>query len=179
MSPSFSLRADLSFGRLKGSDSAYSSPEWRRHRNFSFHSPVAELTAMLQWFPLSRQQKVTPYLFAGLGYSFLNIKRDYSRFDAEYFSNEPDLRERLATDTAHNLPRGVAMLPVGAGLRFPLSRSVSLAAESAMRLTPTDYLDGFSRAANPNRKDNYFKHSIGIVFTLGGKNNFDCPPAPR
>ena len=38
-----------------------------------------------------------------------------------------------------------------------------------------DYLDGFSKAANPELKDHYYKYSIGLQYALRDKSNYDCP----
>src|SRR5215208_3600576 len=36
LNPAFSLRTNFSFTKLRGDDSKYSSPAWRRQRNFNF-----------------------------------------------------------------------------------------------------------------------------------------------
>src|SRR5438552_16912332 len=88
LNSSFSLRTNLAIGKLKGDDSKYASPEYRQQRNFYFTSPVIEISEQLLWNPLGKNyysNGFSPYLFAGIGYSFLNIKRDWSRFNVEYF----------------------------------------------------------------------------------------------
>src|SRR5258706_4632533 len=47
LDPSFSVRANLLIGNLKGDDSKYSNPEFRKQRNFYFTSPLAEISALL------------------------------------------------------------------------------------------------------------------------------------
>src|SRR5438876_1159546 len=79
---SFLLRTNLAVGKLKGDDAKYASPEYRQQRNFYFTSPVIEISEQLLWNPLGKNyysNGFSPYLFAGIGYSFLNIKRDWSR----------------------------------------------------------------------------------------------------
>src|SRR5688500_17767030 len=86
-SPSFSLRGNLDFGSLKGDDAKYNDPEYRQERNFNFRTPVAEISGMAEWNVLGRNYSsrgFAPYLFAGIGYSFLKIKRDWSNFNTEY-----------------------------------------------------------------------------------------------
>jgi hypothetical protein len=39
----------------------------------------------------------------------------------------------------------------------------------------TDYLDGFSQAANPTENDHYGIYSIGAVYRIGKKNTLACP----
>ena len=169
-----SVRADLNVGWLKGNDAAWSHPAWRQQRNFNFKSTVTEITAMLVWNPLHQDQRLSPYLFGGLGYSFHAIHRDYSGFNAEYFITE-GLNERLDADVAHNLPRTLPIIPFGVGLRYPLTRSLSVNTEAGYRYVRTDYLDGFSQAGNPRRDDHYYMFTAGITYSLAGNNNLRCP----
>jgi hypothetical protein len=178
MSPSFALRGNLAFGKLKGDDAKYSSPAYRQQRNFYFTSPVVELSAIAEWNILGRNyisRGLSPYLFAGIGYSFLKIKRDYSRLNTEYFSSESALMTGLPADAQHSLPHGLLVLPVGAGTRYYLSDRIGISAEISYRLMSSDYLDGFSKAANPTKSDHYYIYSIGALYRIGKKNTLGCP----
>lgn len=168
-------RLDLNFGRLHGADSAYALPEWRKQRAFNFTTPVTELTASLVYYPLGTERKLSPYLFAGLGLAFVHIKRDYNAYNAAYFSEAEGLDERLQQDVDHPLPRTVPVLPLGIGLRYALTEKFSLNSEAGYRLMRTDYLDGFSQAANPLLKDHYYKFSLGLGYRLGVKDKYGCP----
>jgi hypothetical protein len=177
-SSSFSLRTNLAFGKLKGDDAKYDKPEYRQQRNFNFTSPVVEISGMVEWNILGRNyssQGFAPYLFAGAGYSFLKIKRDWSNFNTEYFGAESVLMTGLTADAQHSLPKGLLVIPVGVGARYYLSDKIGISAETSYRFISTDYLDGFSQAVNPDKKDNYYSHTIGIVYRLGKKNLLDCP----
>jgi hypothetical protein len=110
------------------------------------------VTAVL--FPFGGDYKWPPFLFAGIGYSALIIQRDYSNFNAEYFSFE-SLLERLGLDTVHRLPGGVPIIPVGVGIRYRLTGNLSLTSEVSYRIMSTDYLDGFSHSGNPEKRDHY------------------------
>lgn len=176
---SFSLRANFTFGRLKGNDALYEKPEYRRQRNFNFTTPVTELSGVLVWNMLAKNSKeqplrFSPYIFAGAGVSLLHINRDWSNYNAAYFNSE-SISAGLATDIAHRLPRAVMVLPAGIGLKYALTRNVSLAAETGYRFMFTDYLDGFSQGANPGKRDSYHGHSLGLIFSLGYKDRYDCP----
>ena len=177
----FSVRGNLALGGLNGDDSKYDKPEYRQQRNFNFRSPLIEASVLGEWNILGRNyiaRGFAPYIFGGIGYSFLNIQRDWSRLNAEYFSAESTLMSGLAEDAQHSLPRGLVVLPVGLGARYYLSDKFGISAESSYRIQSSDYLDGFSRAANPSRKDSYYTHSIGIVYRVGKKNTLDCPVVP-
>lgn len=169
-----SARLDLSFGRLRGDDAKYSTPEWRPQRAFSFATPVTELTASLLYHPFGTRQKFSPYVFAGVGLSFVNISRNYSAYNAAYFSEE-GISDALQQDLSQRLPRALPVLPVGIGVRYPLSEKFFLNTEASYRLMRSDYLDGFSQSANPARKDHYHKVSVGINYRLGIKDKYACP----
>ena len=180
INPTFSLRTSLSFGKLKGDDSKYSIPEYRQQRNFLFKSPVFEVSELivadLLKNNLTRQYpRLSPYVFAGIGFSFLNINRDWTRFNAEYFSAETSTIQGLAADQQHSPPKLIPVIPLGAGVRYPVSKKISITAETSYRFTFTDYLDGFSKAANDSRKDSYQGHSIGLIYQFGKPSSLKCP----
>lgn len=174
INPYYSVRASFYRGGLAGSDAAYNNPYWRKLRAFGFNSRVSELTGLLIYNPLGSDRKWYPYLFGGLGLSFVKIQRDWTGFNAAAFVGE-DLSKRLEEDVAHPLPRVIPVTPVGAGIRYSLSQHFSLMAETSYRLTRTDYLDGFSKAANPQLYDHYQSHTIGIIYSFGKKSSLDCP----
>lgn len=177
---SFSVRGNLSFGGLKADDAKYATPEYRQHRNFRFTTPVTEFSGMLVWDILRKnavegRRGFAPYLFAGAGITLLNIQRDWSQFDDTYFNSE-DLAVRLQQDIAHRTPRAIPVIPLGAGIKYFISGKLAIKAETNYRLMFSDYLDGFSKAANPQKTDSYHGHTIGVVFSLGYKDRNDCPP---
>jgi hypothetical protein len=148
-SPSFALRANLAVGKLKGDDAKYDHPDYRQQRNFNFTSPVAELSAIAEWNVLGRNytsRGFAPYVFGGIGYSFLHIRRDWSHLNAEYFAAATPLLTGLVVDAQHVLPKGLLVAPVG-----------------------------FSQAVNPTKGDHYSIYSIGVVYRIGKKNMLDCP----
>jgi hypothetical protein len=75
--------------------------------------------------------------------------------------------------------RTPVLLPVissGAGLRYVMTPSLVLNTEVNIRRTHSDYIDGFSIAANPKFKDHYYSLSVGVIYRFGKKNSWDCPP---
>ena len=178
LSPSFALRGNFSYGGLKGDDALYKHPAYRQQRNFNFRTPVTELSVLLSWSPLADQydsRRISPYLFTGGGISFLRIKRDWSQFNASHFGEEPELIERLGEDQAVTPPRSIPVVPVGAGIRYRLTQRIAVNVESSYRFLFTDYLDGFSRAANPEKNDNYHTISAGVSYRIGQKDMLGCP----
>ena len=180
ISPVFSLRTNLALGGLKGDDAKYSVPRYRQQRNFNFNSPAFEISELLVGYlfknNISRASpRLSPYLFAGLGLSLLNIKRDWSRFNAEYFSSEAGTISGLMADQQHPLPTLIPVLPMGIGIRYPISSRISINAETSYRFTFTDYLDGFSKAANDSRRDSYLAHTVGLIYQFRNNSWMKCP----
>jgi opacity protein-like surface antigen len=177
-SPSFAIRGNLAFGGLRGDDAKYSTPEYRQQRNLNFSSPVAEVSGIAEWNVLGRNyqsRRLSPYLFAGVGASVLHIGRDASRLNLEYFSSESEVMTGLVTDMQRPTPRVLAVLPVGAGVRYFFSDKIGIGAETSYRLASTDYLDGFSQAANPTLNDHYYSHTVSVIYRPGKKNTLACP----
>jgi len=178
--PRIALRTNLAIGALKGDDAKYSSPSWRLERALVFTTPVVEISelAVVNILPNSR---LMPYVNGGVGLSLLRINRDWSQFNSTFFSNDPKAVAGLAEDIQHSVPKRIIVLPAGIGLKYALNENLSLIAESVYRITFTDYLDGFSKVANPEKKDYYFTHSLGITYhsgnygTKGSKSRIDCP----
>jgi len=174
LNPSFSLRTSLFYGGLSGNDAAYKIPEWRQQRSLLFKARTFELSELLVWNAWSSERKFVPYIFGGIGLSFLNIKRDWSNFNGEFFTTE-DLTARLSEDLSHETPKLIPVVPVGVGIQYSLKKNLSLIAETAYRFTRTDYLDGFSKAGNPELYDHYQSHTIGVMYRFGKKSELNCP----
>jgi len=176
LGPVFSLRTNFVFGKLKGDDAKFSNPEYRQQRNFNFRSPVFEVSELIVMNIFQNNSLgISPYIFGGAGICFLNIKRDWSRFNAEYFSSESATLAGLATDAQHSLRRAIPVIQSGVGIRYPISQRLSVNAETSYRFIFTDYLDGFSQAANSDKNDHYLTHSLGVIYRFGKKNSLKCP----
>lgn len=177
----FSLRTNLAIGKTSADEMNYSHPGYRQQRAFRFKARVTDISGLLVWNVLgnnySESRTLSPYVFAGAGISFLNIRRDWSRFNPEYFAGDLNFLAGLREDTLHAIPRTATVIPVGLGIRYSISPELSIMAEASNRIMFTDYFDGFSKAANPDRNDNYTNYAIGIVYTLSGGNrsSIKCP----
>lgn len=180
LNPSFALRTNVVFGKLRGNDAAYKEPNWRQQRNYNFNTPVTEISELLVWNIFGNNgnelgQRFSPYLMGGAGITFLNVKRDYSKLNPDLFADGTKQQLGLLRDSAATLPKAIAIIPVGIGLEFYISKRVSLTAETLARFTFSDYLDGFKYAVNPQRNDYYHSHNIGLIVRFGKNNQFGCP----
>lgn len=178
-SPSFSLRANLAIGSLRGDEAKYDQPEYRAHRAFAFKSSLVELSVLPEWNILRKNYEskgFAPYVFAGAGISFLSIKPDASRLDLAYFGDGTSILTGLQADEQQRLPRAKFVLPVGIGMRYYINDTWGVQAETSYRFMNTDYLDGFSQSVNPGKGDAYHSHFISLIYRIGKKDQLDCPP---
>ena len=58
------------------------------------------------------------------------------------------------------------LIPIGAGLAFDVSEKLSLGLEFSSRFPVSDYLDGISESANPDRKDWYSTGGVTLACLL-------------
>ena len=172
-------RLHISFARLVGDDSRYSSPKYRQQRNFNFSTPVKEFSAQLVWNIRGRnydEKGIMPYIFSGAGISLIAVKKDYSRMDKSVFGVSSDVAAGLAIDNARGTPRALLSVPVGVGAEYPISNRFSVNIEASYRFIFTDYLDGFSQSANPKLKDHYHSTSVGLIYKFGNRDKgIECP----
>lgn len=178
ISPSFSLGAFFNLASLAGDETRYKSPAYRQQRAFKFNSKLKELGLMAKWNVLGTsvyETKLEPYLFAGVGLAFIKTTTDYSAFNAAYFGDGSEIAAGLVIDAAEPARKIIPVVPAGLGLRYNLSPTLSLNMESTYRFTGSDYIDGYSRAANPAKNDHYFSQTIGISKKLGKKDKLGCP----
>lgn len=180
LSRSFSLRINLAHGKLRADDANYDNPSWRKQRNFRFAARNTEIAGLLVWNILGNnygdKKIISPYIFGGAGLSSLRITRDWSQFNYDYFAGEPSVIDGLAADSLHTAPGTIPVFPVGGGVRYAISNKLSIMAEASYRFTFNDYIDGFSKAVNPDKYDYYTNYSIGLIYTLGKRSSLDCPP---
>ena len=174
-----SARLHMSFARLKGDDSRYSEPAYRKQRNFYFTSSVKEFSGQLVWNIRGMNyadRGIQPYIFTGAGVSFIKVRKDYSRMDPAVFGESSEVLTGLIADNAHGTPRALFSVPVGVGAEYPISNRFSINIETSYRFIFSDYLDGFSKSANPKLKDHYHSTSAGLIYKFGNRDKgIACP----
>ena len=166
--PGLSIRAGYAFAALQESDKSYSFA-YKPHRNFSFKTLVNEFSLQLIISPLTLVQPdeepvVSPYLFAGAGFAFLRINRNWDGFNHGWPNWQKWVREGLAADSAHIMPGSTLTFPIGIGVRWQVGENFSLFAEASQRIAREEYLDGFSKACNPQKSDAFGTLTAGIIF---------------
>lgn len=180
VSNNFSLRGSIASGQISADEYAYASPAWRQSRAFNFSSSLTEIATVLVFDfadqTLDNTGRISPYIFAGGAVSFLNIHRDWSKFNFSAFDSKSFVLAGLGQDTIHKTPSVLPVIPLGAGLRYCINSHWSMNAELNYRYSFSDYIDGFSKAGNPRANDSYYSISIGLNYHLFN-NDIKCPPA--
>ena len=181
---SFSLRTSLVLAELRGDDRKYGREEWRQARGLRFRTTAFEVAESVVYDIFGNngnRMRFSPYVFAGIGYSFLRVRRNASRFDSAYFAARQGERfiTGLKADMKRNPPGGVLIVPVGVGVRYVLTPAWSVNLEADYRFSETDYLDGFSRVGNDGRNDHYYSIMLGVLFRILPGKGVKCPELPE
>lgn len=152
---SFSLRAGLAVGGIRGED-RFSRDPVQVARNYSFNSRVSEATVdleynFLNYKPQPKIKNWTPYVFGGVG--LFSVRNSVVR------------------------ARGYMCFPLGIGVKYEIKRPWSIGAEFGTRFTNNDYLDGLgdetfgtttikNAQGNPALRDSYTYTAITVSYTF-------------
>lgn len=179
----FALRGYYAYASISDNESSYTTGI-HRFRNFSFDASINELAVQLVVNPnFNNGQEETGnfhfYFFGGFGVGFTSIRRDFSKFNRSFPYWQTWVVPGLQTDSLKRLPSSIATIPVGAGLRYQIGDNLALFGEVNKRITGNEYLDGFSKSANPSKNDAFSSLVFGLNFRLsggnGGRGSTDCP----
>lgn len=155
ISPKFTLRAGLSYGRIFGDDKKNRDPELKQ-RNLSFKTPITEFNIGAEFEPRSLDDYFyTPYFYAGVGIFHFN---PYT-FDN---NNKKVFLQPLGTEgqglkeypDRKKYSRYQITLPVGGGIKFYLAENLIMNYEFMYHFIFTDYLDDVSTTYIPLEKLN-------------------------
>ncbi|SDJ86820.1 hypothetical protein SAMN05421823_101295 [Catalinimonas alkaloidigena] len=155
--PYVTLRADLSWARLRGDDYFKANPfdaeERRRYlRNANFRNSLKELavTAAIDVLPVDdwlMRPLLMPYALIGVGVFHHNPR---VWLDGEWVNAAPLGTEGQHADNAAEkgyptpYKRVQVSVPLGLGVRYRLTPQLELSGEATYRFTTTDYLDDVS-----------------------------------
>lgn len=147
----WNMRAGLSYIRIAGTDLDDAD---RDRRAFAFHNNMVEFSLVGEFEPMGSDRiagnmPVSPYLVFGGGLLYTNPEVDFSRFTGDLLTRNV-IRDR---DTPYSKLR--VIIPIGLGVKVPMGDSWLVGLEAAVRYPFTDYLDGISYSANPEKNDWY------------------------
>ena len=174
------LRAGLLLGRIRGDEGLYGVPDFRKERNLAFRTRVIELGVGGLWAPLGGldgSRRLTPYVAGQGGLALMRVRADWSGMNGAFAPVENSaVLPLIAADAAHRKPGLLPFASLGIGLRRPVGENWMMSVESGYRWVPSDYIDGFSRLANPDSRDQYAYHSVGLAYRLPGSRRMSqCP----
>lgn len=151
-----SVKGSLTWSLLKGDD-AVTKNEVRNNRNLSFRSNIGEAAAYIEYFPYSdkvypryklkgvrgnRAFSLSPYLFTGVGLTLFNPKANY---DGSWVALQPLATEGQGLAGRPDKYRRFTMsFPVGAGVKYCITKQLSVSFELSLRYTLSDYIDDVS-----------------------------------
>ncbi|GAB4376268.1 MAG: hypothetical protein Kow0075_03230 [Salibacteraceae bacterium] len=159
----FSARSTLVFGRLYGSDEL-AGDVWRRSRNLHFRSPILELAVAgeLYFIPEKANSRyrvrgikgilgssLSAYIFTGIAGFWFNPRAQFvgnAKYpgDNKWYSLQPLGTEGQGLSGQKKYSRISFAIPLGAGAKYTISRTVSLGLEFGFRYAFTDYIDDVS-----------------------------------
>lgn len=178
----FSVQLGFLHSGLKGDDAVRAqNGTGVPGRNISFESGVNQIGATFRWEPFGHKRYdaqnnfkriVSPYIFAGLGYEFVNATPDYTKAQGNYVGLTQNDNNQLA-DNGSNLS-----FPFGGGIRHDLSEKVGLDLELTVNRAFSDFLDGVSNAGNPDNTDWYLAGGLRVSVKLGGPKDSDKDGIP-
>lgn len=167
----WSVRGNFNIGKITGDDDNYRSDEFRQERNARFENTLVELSAAVEWEPFGEwrylsgygfKKMISPYVFAGAGLTVTGLEAQYPAPETV----SPSMALLLAQDKNANFSRTLIVLPVGAGVKFDIAEYWFISLEFGMRYAFTDYLDGISKAGNPDKRDWYQFSGFQVVHRL-------------
>jgi hypothetical protein len=160
------LKAHVYSGALSGDDAGTT----RFDRKFRFSTSLVELGLVGEWYLFAHdrftgtgihQFTVTPYLYAGIGYT-------YAKASAEYYGPPDKMNTYLKVLFPEDgLKHNFILAPVGGGLRFDVFDYLVISVETGFRPVFSDDIDGIRRNGNPKNGDWYYFSGITASFILG------------
>ena len=155
-----SLRGSLFYSKLKGDDLEFvEEGAWRADRGFNFTNPVYELSFTPEFYILGntiKRKSLRPYIFIGIGAAFTNPENNLVEKDIDAVENEPGY-----------YPTSHFSFPIGAGINFDINDKFTLGLEASTHFPLTDYLDGISEAANPDKRDWFVFGGLTLGYKFG------------
>lgn len=157
LSPIVSFKFALTAGKISGNDNK-PKDALATERKFNFSHNILEFSSVFEYHFLSYRSDdnmypFSPYVF--LGFGLMRVTNPTQAYE-DYKPSQP-------------------VIPMGAGVKYLLSKQLTLTGEVGARKTFFDYLDGISdgdiyiknyRYGNPNDKDWYFYTGVSLTYVL-------------
>ncbi len=178
----FNLRLSLISCRLSGNDLNRRNIDTREQRAFRFSTHVTEIAALGEWHFLGRRSPaISPYLSTGLAIIFMKPEPFFDLVKDE------GLLPRIELDKNADFAKTRLAVPINVGVNWKIDESWTIGLDLGLRTAFTDYLDGISESANPDRNDWYGYLAVNGTYLLKPKDadndgiadkQDDCPNLP-
>jgi hypothetical protein len=171
LNPRQSIRANISFGGLKGVDSVFNNA-FQKNRNDYFKSNVGEFAVQFEFnfLPYSTQGKrwnFSPYIAAGAGIAFL--EGDFWYWNQNPLPTPSDPNPQPRHELLSIGPTYRPIIPISLGFKINIFKNLGLEAEYGFRKTFYDKFDGLEDNIDPDHKawlhNNDWYSFAGISFT--------------
>lgn len=133
---------------------------------------------------VKRKRNWSPYVFAGLGMTFLNENLRQEDLEGINGLNEPQQELFRQED---DQPTSLFTTPIGGGINFFLGERTKLGFEAGFNPVFNDYLDGVSKLREEDNNDTYWTFLVKLSTSLAPKDtdgdgildkNDKCPETP-
>ena len=180
-SDKIAARFNFETGQITGKDANFEEP-WRKLRNFSFAGNLYSGSLLLEWEPFGGwrygkfgkfHRMLSPYVNAGVGVAYVNPKTNFST------PNSVTDSTAIFADQS-NKKFTHLIIPIGAGIRYDLNASWTVGLEGSFRIpvTGADYLDGVSKAGNPEKRDWYETANLTVGYRFPFRRDGDKDGIP-
>lgn len=126
-------------------------------RNFQYRTAIHEISFIgiyeIESLKIEKRRligTITPYLYGGFGLAFLNDHEEHRSWGSP--KEENLLNIQLDQEQGS---KGGFQLPVGVGINYMLNDKFGINIFYSARVAISDYLDGISESANPDKNDAY------------------------
>ncbi|MCK5845906.1 MAG: hypothetical protein KAG84_00585 [Bacteroidales bacterium] len=143
----FAVRIVGHYGQINGDSK--NDTESKQYKNLSFHSHILDIEGgieinFLEYEPGSKKHRFTPFIFGGLNIFSFNPKTYYGGEEYELQPLGTEGQGLTAYPDSKPYKLAALAIPFGIGIKWSVSKRVSLSMEWGLRKTFTDYLDDVS-----------------------------------
>ena len=161
-----SLKLNLMYGFLAGDDEGSKNSD----RRFEFTSSIFEPSLQYEFSIISEEKRYSSSaLFNKRGmvnnYSQINLYL-YAGIGGVFFN--PKVNDALANAPAYdpNHSKAGIVMPLGIGLKYVINQNWSVGGEFGIRLSTTDYMDGYSHPKFSKANDLYYFGFINGIYRI-------------
>lgn len=169
--PKFNGKFDVGFAKVQASDSKNSSTQLK-DRNLSFKSNVVDLALSLEYELIDmKKHKFSPYVSAGIGVMFFNPYAN-SATGQKTFLRDLGTEGQGLNGFPDQYKKAAVTAPVGVGLKYAVTNSITIQLDFNYRITGTDYLDDVSLNYYPDKALLDARNPATSAFTYRGSGSY-------